>query len=435
MINCLKTIVAGIGLAATLPFATASAQLTLDECQKLAWANYPSLKQYGLIEKTTAYSLRNVNRGYLPQLSFGGQATYQSDVANLPDALTNLLSGYGYDYKGIQKDQYKLTLDLNQVIWDGGNLEAQKDVTRQDGEVQKAQTDVEMYAVRNRVNELFFGILLLEEKIRLNEDLQTLLLDNCRKLENKLAHGTAMQADVDIVRAEYLNTRQDLINLTSMKKSYQQVLALFIHKDAADIVALQKPEAAMPSSYENRRPELALYAARMQQTDAQKRLLNAALRPKLSLFAQGYYGYPGYDMFGDMFDHDWSLNGIVGVRLTWNISRLYTHRNDKRKLTLARRQIETAQETFLFNNRLETVQEMEAIDRYRRLMKEDEEIIALRTSVRQAAETRLERGVIDVNDLLKEITRENQARTNHSSHEVEWLKNIYELRHSVNNEE
>lgn len=430
MMKTFKTICMVMGMV-LLPF-TASAQLTLDECQRLAWSNYPLLKKYGLIRQTTDYSIQNINRGYLPQLTFNGQASYQSDVANLPDVLSNMLESNGYDYKGLKKDQYKLALDLNQVIWDGGSLEAQKKVTRLEGKVQTAQTDVDMYAIRNRVNELFFGILLIEDKMKLNEDLQTLLQDNCRKLENRQAHGTAMKADVDVMKAEYLKAKQEMTKLASMKKSYQQMLAIFINKDAGSISFLQKPEASLPATYENQRPELTLFAAQMMQTDAQKKLLNASLRPKLSLFAQGYYGYPGYDMFSDMFDHDWTLNGIVGVRLTWNISKLYTHKNDKRKLYLSHRQIETAQETFLFNNRLQSTQEAEAIKQYRKMMEEDQGIIALRTSVRQAAESKLEHGVIDVNDLLQEITRENQARTDYSSHEVEMLKSIYELKHTIN---
>ena len=406
--------------------------LSLEECQRLAWTNFPLLKKYNLIEQTTDYSVKNINRGYLPQLSFSGQASFQSDAASLPDVLSDMLEESGYDYKGLKKDQYKLAIDLSQVIWDGGNMETQKKVTKLEGKVQAAQTDVDMYAVRDRVNELFFGILLIEDKMKLNQDLQTLLQDNCRKLEKRLAHGTAMKANVDVMQAEYLKAKQDMTALTSMKASYQQMLAIFTGKETSDITSLQKPEAAMPTTYENQRPELGLFAAQMAQTDAQKKLLNAGVRPKLSLFAQGYYGYPGYDMFGDMFNHDLSLNGIVGVKLSWNIGRLYTHKNDKRKLDLARRQIETAQEVFLFNNSLESTQEAQNINQYRQMMKEDKDIIALRTSVRQAAESKLEHGVIDVNDLLQEITRENQARIDHSTHEVEMLKSIYELKHTIN---
>lgn len=407
-------------------------QLTLEECQQLAQENYPLLKRYNLIQQTTEYSLQNINRGYLPQLVFSGQATYQSDVATLPELLTNLLAQNGYAVKGLDKDQYRIALDLNQIIWDGGNLKAQKENVTAQGEIQTKQTDVDMYNIRERINNLYFGILLIEDKIRLSQDLKTLLQSNYDKLESMRQNGTAMQADVNAIRAEYLKTNQQLTELTSMRQSFQQMLTLFIGKQVTANTTLLKPNATLPISLENLRPELQMFDAQLQQTEAQRRLLNSGVRPRLSLFAQGFYGYPGYNMFEDMFNHDFSLNGLVGVRLSWNISKLYTHKNDKRKLVLAQNQIENAREVFLFNNQLQSTQEQEAIERYRKMMSEDDEIIRLRTSVRQAAEAKLKHGVIDVNNLLQEITRENQARTNQSSHEIEMLKHIYELRHTVN---
>ena len=430
MTKYLRTICTLISII-TIPLS-AGAQLTLDECQKLAQENYPLLKKYELIRQTTSYSIKNINKGYLPQLSFTGQATYQSDVATLPDALSNMLESSGYDYKGLNKDQYKISMDLNQVIWDGGNLKAQKKVTTLQGEVQIVQTDVDMYAIRDRVNNLFFGILLIEDKIRLNEDLQRLLSSNCQKLESMLANGTAMQADVDVVRAELLNTQQQMTELLSTKESYQKILSIFIGKDETAVSTLQKPSSIMPATLDNFRPELKLFNTQLQQANAQKKLLNAGLRPKISLFAQGGYGYPGYDMFNDMFDHDWTLNGMIGIRLTWNISNLYTHKNEKRKIDLSRRQIETNRDIFLFNNSLLSTQEEASIWKYRKMITEDKEIIGLRTSVRQAAEAKLEHGIIDVNNLLQEITRENHARIEQSSHEIEMLKNIYELKNTIN---
>lgn len=420
------------GLAVMLLSVSADAQLTLDECQQMASDNYPLLQKYDLVRQTTEYTIKNIQRGYWPQLSLGGQVSYQSEVTDLPDVLSHLLSESSPNYKGMAKDQYQIALDLNQVIWDGGHIKARRDLAASDAEVQVAQADVEMYAIRSRVNELFFGILLLDEKIRLNETLQTLLLDNCRMLETRKMHGTAMESDVDVMRAEYLEARQDLTALRSMRKSYRQMLAIFIGKDTASVINLQKPAASLPQTFDNRRPELNLYAMQMQQTEAQSRLLNVGLRPKLSLFVQGVYGYPGYDMFDSMFDHDLKLNGIVGIRFSWNIGRLYTFKTDKHKLELTRKQIETAREIFLFNNNLQSVREREAVNQYHQMMEEDSDIIRLRTSVRQAAEAKLQHGVIGVNDLLQEITKENRARIDHSLHEMEMLKNIYELKHTIN---
>lgn len=430
MIKYLKTICTIISIV-TVPLS-ASAQLTLDECQKLAQKNYPLLKKYDLIKQTTSYSIKNINKGYLPQFSFNGQATYQSDVATLPDALSDMLESNGYDYKGLNKDQYKIGVDLNQTIWDGGELKAQKEVAILQGSVQIAQTDVDMYAIRDRVNDLYFGILLIEDKIRLNEDLQRLLVSNCRKLESMLANGTAMKADIDVVKAELLETKQQMTELLSMKESFQKMLAIFTGREVTAMSSLQKPSPEMPVTLENFRPELTLFDTQLQQTNVQKKLLNAGLRPKFSLFAQGFYGYPGYDMFNDMFHHDWTLNGIAGIRLTWNIGKLYTHKNEKRKIDLSLRQIEANRDVFLFNNSLLSTQEETSIRKYKKMISEDEEIIALRTSVRRAAEAKLEHGIIDVNNLLQEITRENQARIDQSSHGIEMLKNIYELKNTIN---
>lgn len=413
-----------------LPLATEAQGLRLDECQRLAQENYPLLKKYDLIRQTTDFTVSNLNKGYLPQLSLGGQASYQSDVMTLPSALTDMLASSGYDVKGLEKDQYKVSLDLNQTIYDGGNIRAGKAVAHAEGEADNRQTDVDMYALRDRVNNLFFGILLTEDKLRLNEDLQTLLADNCRKIEAMLTGGTAMQSDVDAVRAEYLNTRQQHTELESARDSYRSMLAIFIGRQVD--APLVKPEATEPIYNKVMRPELSLFDAQNDLIEARRKQLDAGLRPTVSLFAQGYYGYPGYDMFNDMFDHDWTLNGTIGVRLSWNIGKLYTLKNDRRKLDVARSEIENAREVFLFNNSLQSTEDRAAIDRYRRMMKEDGEIISLRTSVRKAAEAKLEHGTIDVNDLLQEITRENRARIDHSTHEIEMLKSIHELKNTLN---
>jgi outer membrane protein TolC len=183
----------------------------------------------------------------------------------------------------------------------------------------------------------------------------------------------------------------------------------------------------------NNRPELRLIDSQLRLADAQDRALKAALLPRLGVFAQGFYGYPGYNVFKDMMHRDWSWNGMVGARLTWNIGALYTHRNDKAKVQLQRETAENQRETFLFNNRLEQMQQAEAIDRYRRLMAQDEEIIALRQQVRKAAESKLSHGIIDVNDLVRDINSENAARLQQSIHEIEMLKQMYDLKYTTNN--
>lgn len=424
----LKTIMVVMGLV--LLHLPMKAQLSLDECQRLARENYPLLKKYDLIRQTTDYTISNLNKGYLPQFALGGQASLQSDVMTLPEMLSDLLKSNGYDPKGLEKDQYSISLELNQIIYDGGSIRADKEVARLDGEVQNRRTDVDMYALRDRVNNLFFGILLIENKLQLNSDLQTLLLDNCRKIEAMRKGGTAMQSDVNTMKAEYLDARRTQTELEAVRESYRDMLSIFIGRKID--TSLTKPKPQMPVSAETLRPELLLYDTQIRQAKANMDKLDAGIRPTLSLFAKGYYGYPGYNMFEDMFDHDFSLNGMFGVRLSWNIGKLYTHKNEKRKLSAEVNKIENAREVFIFNNRLQSTEEKSAIEMYRKMMSEDDEIINLRTAIRQSAEAKLEHGTIDVNDLLQEITRENNARIDMSTHEIEMLKSIYELRNTLN---
>lgn len=420
-------------LAASLVAVPVSAGLTLERCQELARANYPLLRQYCIVRQAAAFTVENIERGWLPQVGVSGQASLQSDVATLPDALTQMLAAGGYDVKGLEKDQYRVGVDVSQLVWDGGALSARRDEAEREADVQTAQTDVDMYAVRERVDQLFFGVLLLDDRLLLNDELQRLLQDNCRKLEAMVEGGTAMAADAEAVRAEWLTARQQRTELLAMRKSYRQMLAIFIGRDTAQVADLERPAPVLPQTSEpDARPEMRLFAAQEARTDARRRSLDAALKPTFSAFAQGYYGYPGYDMFGDMFSHDWTLNGVIGVRLTWNLSRFYTHKNERRQLELEKSAIATARDVFRFNTSLQTAQETADIARYRRLMDEDDDIIRLRTSVRQAAEARLQHGVIDVNTLLQEISRENTARLNRSSHEIELLRAISELKHTIN---
>ena len=408
----------------------ASAQLSLDECHRLAAGHYPLVKRYQLIEQTTEYTLDNLSKGWLPQVSFDTQASLQSGVMTWPDAMETLLAGSGQEVKGISKNQYRVGVNVSQVVYDGGAIKASRAASAAEGDTEERKNDVEMYQLRERVNNLFFGVLLAEEKIRLNESLQTLLLDNCRKVEAMVEGGTALRADQNAIRAEYLVARQQHAELESARDGYLRMLQLFIGRRVEG--GLVKPEAAVPSDDIPERPELRYFETRTSLIGAREKQLEADLRPHLTLFAQGYYGYPGYDLFGAMFSHDWSLNGMVGMKLSWNLSHLYTFRNDRRKLSVQRAEVENAREVFLFNNRLQSTENRSAIERCRRILAEDEEIIALRTSVRQSAEEKLSHGIMDVNGLLQEIHRENSARMAFSVHEIEMLKSIHELKYTLN---
>jgi outer membrane protein TolC len=412
---------------------TAIMAQTLEECQQAAERNYPLIKQYGLIEKTTQLTVTNIQKGWLPQVSASAQATYQSDVMSWPDQMKTMMTGMGTDMKGLTKDQYRVGIDVNQTLFDGGVISSQKAIARQQGKVQEAQTEVQLYNVRKRVNEMYFSLLMLDEQIVLNHDMQELLAGNERKLQAMMKSGTAAESDWQSVKAERMKVMQQATSLESQKRMLTMMLSTFCGIETNNI---QKPLVKAENGElmsESHRPELRALDAQIGLLNAQEKALNAALMPKLGVFAQGYYGYPGLNMFEDMMAHKWSLNGIIGARLTWNIGALYTRKNDKAKLQLQRDLTESNREVFLFNNRMEQLQQSEEISRYKQLMNDDAEIISLRAAVRKAAESKLSHGIIDVNDLLREINQENAARIQQSMHEIEMLKEIYDNKFTTNN--
>ena len=402
---------------------------TLEECWKAAEENYPLIRQYDLIEKTTHLTVANIQKGWLPQLTASAQATYQSDVTAWPDDMKTMMAGMGIDMKGLKKDQYRVGIDVQQTVYDGGAISSQQLIAQEQGKVKEAETGVTLYQVRRRVNDMYFALLMLDEQMLLNKDLQTLLAGNERKLQAMVKGGTAAESDWLNVKAERLNAVQQANSLESQKRMLTRMLSTFC---GIEVKEARKP-SPVASQREGLRPEMQLFDAQLSLADAQERGLNAALMPRLGVFAQGYYGYPGLNMFEDMMHHQWSLNGIVGARLTWNIGALYTRKNDKAKIAWQRQLTESNREVFLFNNRLEQLQQQEEIGRYRKLMADDEEIIALRAAVRRAAESKLAHGIIDVNDLVREINQENAARVQQSMHEIEMLKEMYDHKFTTNN--
>ena len=403
---------------------------TLKQCQDAAGQNYPLIRQYDLVGKTTQITVSNISRGWWPQISASAQASLQSDVTSWPSQMQTLYEQMGLHMKGIRKDQYRIGIDISQTLYDGGSIRSRQEIARRQGDVEEAQTEVTLYQVRRRVNEMYFAMLLLDEQIRLNADLQELLSANERKLATMFRQGTAAESDYLSVKAERLKVAQQAAGLQSQRRMLGMMLSTFC---GIEVTAPSKPATGIGQA-SVRRPELKAIDARLRLADAQEHALAAALRPRVGIFAQGFYGYPGLNLFEDMMQHQWSLNGIVGARLSWNIGALYTRKNDKARIQLQRLMAQNSRDVFLFDNNLEQIQQNENIARYRRLMADDEEIISLRSAVRKAAESKLAHGIIDVNDLLKEINAENSAQVQQTIHEIEMLKEICDLKFTLNND-
>ncbi|MCH5237029.1 MAG: TolC family protein [Muribaculaceae bacterium] len=415
----------------SLTFFRVHAQLTLEHCQDLARENYPAIKKYGLLEKSLEIELSDINKSWLPAISLYGQGTVQNITPSFPNALEDVLAQMGQEIKGLGKLQYKIGVDLSQPIWDGGASKAKREMARSQEDMQKAGLEVELYSLRQQVENIFFAILLTQEQINQSRLTLELLNANLSLLESMYKNGTAMQSDLDMVKAQILTLKQTIIQAESSVDAYKKLLGIYVGEDVSN-KTLVTPNATMPGSLNSERPELRLFESRFLSSESSRNLINASLMPKIGLFAQAYYGYPGFDYFKSMMNRGLSFNILAGVKASWNIDSFYSKKNRLNKIDLDLSNIEIEREIFLFNSKLQTEKDLEAIEGLKKVMEDDAEIIELRQSVRKAAESQLRNGIIDATALLSKITDENIARLTAKLHEIQYIQQIYNLKNTLN---
>lgn len=406
--------------------------ITLDSCRIKARNNYPLIKQYGLIEKTRDYNLSTVSKAWLPQVTLGMKATYQSDVTEIPASLGNAISaitGQPFSMPSLDKDQYQAAVEVNQLIWDGGIINSQKRSMEASAEIDKQKTEIDLYALNERIHQLYFGIMLLNEQIVLQDVLLDELTANHKKVQSLVENGVALPSDADAVKVEMIQTRQRIYDLLSTQKNYCLILSAFTGLVIDEKTPLEKPVVNEPVEANNYRPELKLFAAQQLLLSNQEKALHASNFPKISAFVQGGYGRPGLNMFTT----DFSPFYIGGIRLSWNLSNFYSLKSNLGKIELNRQQIDVMKESFLFNNTLERNQYQTEVNKLRENLKSDDEIISLRRNIKLAAEARLSNGTITVTDLLREINSEHIALQQKALHEIQLLMAIYQLKTNVNN--
>ncbi len=416
-----------------LPAWAFGQSLTLEDCQTKARNNYPLLKQYGLIEKTEAYNLRNANKAYLPQFTLSAKATYQSDVTEIPSQLSTVISqmtGQPFSFPSLSKDQYQAVLELNQVIWDGGLVSAQKKSIKAGAEADKQKLEVDLYALNDRVNNLYFGIMLINEQLKQVAILQDELGVNYKKVQAYVQNGVAQQSDLDAVKVEQINANQKETDLKAARKSYLEILSAFVGETIDENAQFEKP--ALPGTdlaAENKRPEISLFAAQEKALDSQRSAIIASNLPKIGFFAQGGYGRPGLNMFTAEFSPFY----IGGIRLSWNISGFYTQKNNLNKIDASKKIVEVQKETFLFNNSMQSNQQNSEIEKLKTTLKNDDEIIGLRANIKKASEAKVANGTLTVTDLLRDINNENIARQTRALHEIQLYMSAYQLKNNTNN--
>jgi outer membrane protein TolC len=405
-------------------FISPQTQLTLEDCYEKARINYPLIKQKDYINRTKDYSVSNVWHGYFPQITLLGQATYQSDVTEVPLPLPGIV------IERLTKDQYKAAVDVTQTIYDGGVMSSQAGIQESINEIDDQKIEIELLKVKERVNQIYLGILLIDAQLNQVDLLIEDLNASISKLEAAFTNGTATKPDVNVLKAELLKTEQRKIELTSSRISYINMLGLLINEKIDESTGFLTPsQINFLSEEEISRPELRLYSAQKNLIENQSGITSSKIIPKANLFFQGGYSKPGLNMFKN--DFDWYY--ITGIRLTWSLSNLYSYGNESEINELSKLNIDAQTETFLLNTKLTTNQQLHEIDKLKKLIEVDKGIIELRTSVKEAAKAKLENGVITPSDYIRELNAEDTAKQNLEIHKIQLLLAQYNYKITTGN--
>ena len=423
MINPYLTLFCACCLAVINVTVQAQTQsLTLVEAHSLAMENYPLVKQRNLITNSAAYSIEQANTGYLPQININGQATYQSAVTQIPIQVP------GIDVPTLSNDQYKLYGEINQSLYDGGMTRLQKQAIEVNAQVEEQALEVELYKIKERINQLFFGILLLDAQLTQNELLKKDIQAGLEKARVAIINGTALKSSGSLLEAESLKVDQRAVELKATRKAYVQMLSLFVNRPLDEYTLLEKPAPQNPTQEINR-PELGWYAQQQNRIDVENEMLSAKNRPKLGLFLQGGIGRPALNMLSNDFEAYY----YGGIRLSIPLSGFYTLKKEKTILDIKRKAIDVQKEMFLFNTNLSLQKQNTVLTTYEKLLETDNEIISLRASVKDAALAQLENGIINTADYVREVNAEDNAKLAKILHEIQLLISQYDMQHTTGN--
>lgn len=396
-------------------------RMDIERCISLAYENYPQIKEYDLIEASRKYDLSNAAMAWVPQLSISGKASWQSKVVEMPFDIPE----FKFD---IPHDQYGVSADVTQQIWDGGATSIKRKLVEAGADVQSRQLEVSLYTIRSRVQNIYLGIILINKQIELNEVLRENLSRKLEEVKAMLDGGIAYASDVDQIKVSILSCDQQQVSLETDRRAYVKMLSLMTGHDMEG-ESLVEPsfESRKSLDFEIKRPELALYDAQAKQIKLQRQQLSTVISPRLNLNIQAGYGRPGLNMLLNQFDPYF----LAGLKLQWNFGALYTLHNDRGKSDTEAMKLDLARKSFILNTSIEATEKRGEVEKAADVLSCDGEIIELRQSIRETAELQYKEGVIKMNDYLELLDEEFKARLNFNVHNVQYTMAVYDLQNTL----
>ena len=388
-------------------------------CLQLAKRNYPLIKQNALITENAENNRNTENKRWLPKLSFGANAVYQSEVIEF--------LGMSFPH-----DSYVTALALEQNVFDGGQIHAQKRLDRLNSENELQKNAVEVYKLVDRITQLYSNILLSRENLKTLNIYKNDVGNKKAIISASYNNGLVLQSNVEALEAEELRTEQSIEEAKENIKAYYKSLTMYINQPVDDSTKfLTAPVLNVSKSDEITRPELKAFEAQKAVWDARHKLNNSAALPRLTIGGQYAYGRPG----PNFINQDLRFFGQASVSLKWNIAALYSLNNEKQNINLNKQMIDVQKEVFEFNLKNTMLTQTAQINSLTTMIEKDKQIIEKRHNIRLTASKQLENGSITSTDYLLELNAEMQAILNQKVHEVKLMNAItnYNSSKGINN--
>lgn len=383
--------------------------LSLDSARQQARRNYPLLRQQEAQDNITRLQLRNIRTNFLPQVELTGQATYQSAVTSIPVKLPNV------DIPELSRDQYKATVDVKQLIYDGGATASQRELQLALQQAERQKVEVELYKLEQQVLQVYFNALLWQEHIAAREQMLAEVKQRKERLEAGVANGTVLASQVDQLQAELLKTEQQLFEAKTGRATAYKVMSMLTGKELAENTRLQLPATAGEQNETLNRPELKLFSLQTGVLQQQSKLTGTRAMPRISAFAQGGYGRPGLNMLENKFDFYY----LAGLRLNWTLWNWRSNRTERAVIREQEEQLRAQSDAFSLSTRTQLQQQSSEITNLAAAIAKDQEILELRTKVKQVSAAQLDNGVLTVHDYLTDLHAETQALIEKRTHEIQ----------------
>lgn len=398
-------------VALLLPVYLLMAQeaVTLEQCQTWARENHPVLKQSSIYQQILELKNENNSTSFLPHLTLNGQATYQSDVTKIS------LSMPGVNIPTVDKDQYKFYLDLKQTIWDGGLSKAKELINETENAGNQSQIEVELYQVKEKVNQFYFTSFLIQENLKILEKKTETLGERQKFLESAVKNGMVLASELDQLLAEQIKTDQLVLELKSNRETVLSALAILTGKESNQMQNLALTTEPILLDKPLMRPELDLFAKQNDLLIANSEILKKLRNPKLFGFGQAGYGKPGLNMLNNEFDTYY----LVGLGFNWNVLDWKNTSQQQQVLKLQQEIVQTKQENFVRNIDLATDQQNKQINQLTQLLKSDQELIHIRERITKTSASKLENGAITTADYIQDLNAETTAKLMLETHKIQ----------------